>query len=164
MSWSRPRRRHKNAVTDSLMQDAKRLHKTGRLGEAVSLYQRILQGNPRHTEALYGLGMAHAQSGRLQEGERLLGEALTFNPGFAEGWRARGMMLMHLGRREEARTSMDRALALKADFQEALAVRASLTAEPTEPRRIRIGACRRPRQRRPLERSRKRVGLHGTAG
>jgi predicted TPR repeat methyltransferase len=116
------------------MQDAKRLHMAGRLGEAVSLYWRVLEGNPRHTEALYGLGMAHAQEGRLQEGERLVGKALAFNPGFAEGWRARGMMLMHLGRREEARISIDRALALKPDFTEALAIRASLTAETAEPR------------------------------
>jgi predicted TPR repeat methyltransferase len=133
MFWSRPRRRRKDAVTDSLMRDAKRLHKAGRLGEAVSLYQRILRDNPRHTEALYGLGMALAQEGRLQEGEQLLGEALKFNPGFAEAWRARGMMLAHLGRGEEARTSIDRALAVKPDFREALAIRASLTAEPAEP-------------------------------
>jgi len=100
--------------------------------EAAALYQRILQQNPSAFEALYGLGMAHAQQGRLAEGERLIDQALKANPRFAEGWRARAMMLTHLGKREEARVAVDRALALKPDFKEALQVRAALGAEKPE--------------------------------
>ena len=49
-------------MADPLMQDAKRLHQAGRLLEAARLYQQILRRNPEHFEALYGLGMAHAQT------------------------------------------------------------------------------------------------------
>jgi predicted TPR repeat methyltransferase len=120
-------------MADALLQDAKRLHQTGRLLEAAALYQRVLQANPSAFEALYGLGMAHAQQGQLPEGERLIDQALKLNPRFAEGWRARGMMLMHLGRHADARVCIDRALALKPDFKEALAVRAALGAGRPEP-------------------------------
>ena len=89
-------------MSDPLMRDAKRLHQAGRLLDAARLYQQILRKHPKHFEALYGLGMAHAQAGRLNEGERTLGEALASNPRFAEAWRARGLMLMHLGRWEDA--------------------------------------------------------------
>ena len=115
-------------MANALLQDAKRLHQAGRLVEAAGLYQRVLQANPTQHEALYGLGMTHAQAGRLAEGERAIAEALKTNPRFAEGWRARGLMLMHLGRCEDARACIDRALALKPDFKEALAVSTALRA------------------------------------
>jgi predicted TPR repeat methyltransferase len=119
-------------MADPLLQNAKNLHEAGRLLEAARLYQQILRSHPKHFEALYGLGMAHAQTGRLNERERAVGEALASNPRFAEGWRARGLMLMHLGRREEALACLDSALALKPNFQEALSARAELVAELTK--------------------------------
>ena len=126
-------------MADPLLQDAKRLHQAGQVLEAAALYQRILQSDPHALEALYGLGMAHAQQGRLPEAERLIERALKINPRFAEGWRARAMMLMHLGKQDEARAAIDRALALKPDFKEALQVRAALGAEKPEP----LGALER---------------------
>jgi predicted TPR repeat methyltransferase len=117
----------------SLLQDAKRLHQAGRLTDAVQLYQEILRSSRTQPEALYGLGMAHAQMGRLSEGERMVGEALAIDPGFAEGWRARGLMLKHLGRREEALACLDWALALKPDFPEARSLRVDLLPEKVRP-------------------------------
>jgi len=119
-------------VPDSLMRDAKKLHLAGRLLDAARMYQLILRNEPGHFEALYGLGMAHAQTGRLNEGERTIGEALALNPRFAEGWRARGLMLMHLGRREEALECLNSALTLKPDFNEAQSARAAVLAELNE--------------------------------
>jgi predicted TPR repeat methyltransferase len=113
-------------MNDPLLRDAKRLHEAGRLLEAARLYQQILQRQPKHFEALYGLGMAHAQTGRLNEGERALKEALTSNPRFAEGWRARGVMLMHLGRSEEALACLNSALAIQPAFPDAQAARQSV--------------------------------------
>jgi predicted TPR repeat methyltransferase len=118
-------------MNDPLLRDAKKLHAAGRLLDAAGLYQRILRGDPKHFEALYGLGMAHAQTGRLNEGERALEQALASNPEFAEGWRARGLMLMHLGRIEDALNSLDRALAIQPDFADAQAARAAVLAELT---------------------------------
>ena len=120
-------------MADPLLQDAKRLHQAGRLLEAAALYQRILQSDPRAFEALYGLGMAHAQQGQLPDGERLIDQALNVNPRFAEGWRARALMLMNLGRHDESRECIDHALLLKPDFKEALKVRDMLTAETAKP-------------------------------
>src|SRR6185436_2573977 len=129
-------------MTDTTMQDAKRLHMAGRIADAAGLYRKILSSNPRHIEALYGLAMTHAQNGQLREGEQYLAEALKFSPAFAEGWRARGVMLMHLGKRAEARASLDQALALKPDFEEARAARANLLREMDEPQ-IRLLALER---------------------
>ena len=112
-----------------MMQDAKRLHQDGRLLDAAVLYQKILQAQPGDVEALYGLGMAHAQTGRLREGEQFLGEALKYNPRFAEGWRARGLMLMRLGRMEESLHCLDFALALDPSLDDARAARAEVQAQ-----------------------------------
>jgi predicted TPR repeat methyltransferase len=120
-------------MADAVLQEAKRLHQAGRLADAVALYQRIVQADPAQFEALYGLGMAHAQQGRLAEGQRALEQALKINPRFAEGWRARGLMLMHLGRHEAARTCVERALELKPDFKEAQSIREALAPKSLEP-------------------------------
>jgi tetratricopeptide (TPR) repeat protein len=128
-------------MADPLMQDARRLHEAGRLLDAARLYQQILRREPKHFEALYGLGMAHAQTGRLNEGERTVGEALASNPNFAEGWRARGLMLTHLGRQKEALACLDRALALKPDFAEAIGPRQRSRAT------VRIGSSTRSHRR-----------------
>lgn len=119
-------------MTNALMQNAKQLHQVGRLLDAAQLYQRILQAEPSHCEALYGLGMAHAQTGRLDEGEQLVKQALTHNPRFAEGWRARGVMLMHLGRAEESLECLDTALMLDPTFDDARSARAEVLARLTE--------------------------------
>jgi predicted TPR repeat methyltransferase len=99
-------------VGDPLLQDAKRLHESGRLDEAARLYRHILRQCPTHIEARYRLGMALAQAGRLEDGERMLQSATDANPNFTEGWRARGVMLMHLARRHEALACFDRMVAL----------------------------------------------------
>jgi predicted TPR repeat methyltransferase len=115
-------------MPETLMQHAKKLHQDGRLLDAAQQYQCILQSQPNHVEALYGLGMAHAQTGRLTEGEQLLAEALKHSPRFAEGFRARGLMLMHLGRAEESLQCLDAALALNPKLDDARAARTEVLA------------------------------------
>jgi tetratricopeptide (TPR) repeat protein len=89
------------------------LHKSGRLGEAQALYQRVLQARPNHPEALHFLGLLAHQSGKSDVAVSMIRQAIA--AGFAgalayynlaEAYRA-------LGQTEEAVVSYQQAL--KAD-------------------------------------------------
>jgi tetratricopeptide (TPR) repeat protein len=59
---------------------AQALHRGGRLAEAESIYQKLLQHNPRHADALHFLGLIALQTNRCEQGVRLIERALAVNP------------------------------------------------------------------------------------
>lgn len=61
-------------------QQARQLHGNGRLGDAEYLYRQILQANPRHADALHGLGMLALQSGHREAAEDLITQAIKLKP------------------------------------------------------------------------------------
>jgi len=69
-----------DAHTAALLQDAARHAGAGRFAPAAAAYQRVLQHNPAHPLALYGLGMVHASLGRTRMGIRLLERAVAADP------------------------------------------------------------------------------------
>jgi protein O-GlcNAc transferase len=107
-------------MSEQILQNAMRLHQSGRLPEAARLYKEVLRGNPRHFQALYLLGYVHFQKGEFEDAERLIGDALKLNPASPDGYYNRGCALQKLKRDEEALVCFDRALALKPDYPEAL--------------------------------------------
>ena len=111
-------------MTEHLMQNATLLHQSGRLAEAVHLYQQVLRNNPRHGGALYSLGYAYLQAAQFDDAQRLLGVAAEIMPGEVDPWFSRGCALYRLGRRDDAIACFDRALAIKPDYVEALVNRA----------------------------------------
>ena len=107
-------------MNESVLQDALRLRRAGKLSEAAQLYSGILQNEPHNFEALHALGIVRYQSGRLEEAEQLIGQALVINPAAADAQYNRASLLLKLNRTEEALHAFDRALALKPDYVEAL--------------------------------------------
>jgi protein O-GlcNAc transferase len=109
-----------------LMQDALRLRRAGKLKEAAEIHLGILQGEPNHFGALYGLGALRYQSGQFEDAERLIGEALQVDPKSPNAHYNRACLLQRLNRPEEALPSFDTAIALKPDYVEALVDRGIL--------------------------------------
>lgn len=100
-------------VAEGLLLQASRLHEAGRIGEAVQLYQRILQIDPHHADALHRLGVAAHQTGRTDLALELIGRAIERDgrhPGYPVDL---GNILLERGRAEEAAESFRHALRLQ---------------------------------------------------
>jgi protein O-GlcNAc transferase len=107
-------------MSETLLQDALRLRRAGKLAQAAELYGEVLRSEPEHFEALHALGILHYQGGRLEEAARLIGEASNVNPRAADAAYNHACLLQRLNRSVEALVSFDRALAIKPDYLEAL--------------------------------------------
>ena len=94
-------------------------HKSGRLSDAESLYQQILQTDPDHPIALHLLGVIAHQMGKNDVAVDLITKALALKPDWAEAHSNLGNALQDLGNPEDAVTSFHKALAIKPDYAEA---------------------------------------------
>jgi predicted O-linked N-acetylglucosamine transferase (SPINDLY family) len=115
-------------MNDARLQSALRLQQAGRLNEAADIYTQVLREQPRHFDALHGLGIIRYQTGRLEEAERLIGEAASVNPNAANAFYNRACLLHRLNRLDEALICFDRAVAIKPDYIEALVNRSMVLA------------------------------------
>jgi tetratricopeptide (TPR) repeat protein len=87
----------------------------GRLDEAITQYQKVLQINPVETDALNNLGSAFLQQGRLDEAVAHYRKALTINPDSAETHYNLGNALFQQGRTDEAMAHYQKALSINPD-------------------------------------------------
>lgn len=94
-------------------------HKAGRLSEAESIYQQILQSNPNHPVAQHLLGVIAHQLGKNNVAIDRITRALSIKPDYAEAHNNLGSVLRELGKMEEAVSSYREALSLKPDYTEA---------------------------------------------
>ncbi len=69
-----------------LYQQARRYHQMGDLGEAVTLYGKVLSARPRHTPSLLHLGEIAWQTGNLDQATILLARALAVDPQYVEAY------------------------------------------------------------------------------
>jgi len=94
-------------------------YRAGRVVEAVRLCEIVLEGDPRHAEALHLLGIAADARGDITRGLALIRQALEVRE-TARFRSNHGMVLGHLGRHSEALDEYSRALELRPDYPEAL--------------------------------------------
>lgn len=100
-------------------QTALALHQRGQLEAAQALYEKILQKQPKHFDALHLLGAVAAQKGDPQRALDLFNQAIAINAGYAEAHFNRGVVQQQLGQLEPALASYDRAITLKPDHADA---------------------------------------------
>lgn len=98
---------------DEAMQQAIRLHQTGRLGAAEGLYRRILEIQPGHPSAMHFLGLACHQRGQREEGIALMSKAAAAEPNHSVFHNNLGNVLAESGRFDEAAAAFQRVLELK---------------------------------------------------
>ena len=95
-------------------------HQTaGRLPEAESIYQQILQADPNQFAALHLLGVIAYQVGKHDTAVDLITKAVAIKPDLAEAHNNLGNALQKLRKLDEAVASYHKALAIKPDYAEA---------------------------------------------
>ena len=87
-------------------------HRAGRLQEAITAYESLLQRTPNDADVLQLLGVALAQLGRPADGVAFLARSLELKPDRPSVWLNLAQALQTTGRAEEALQACDRAIAL----------------------------------------------------
>jgi predicted TPR repeat methyltransferase len=95
-------------------------HRSGRLADAETLYDHILEAEPEQVDALHFLGVLHHQTGRSERAIELIRRAIDLLPDFAAPRINLGNILVARGAAAEATDSYRSALALQPDNLEAL--------------------------------------------
>ena len=107
------------AKTEHLLDAARQHHQAGRLPEAESLYQQVLDAQPDHAEALQLLGMLHYQAGRFDAAAEMLCRAANANPASAECRFNLALALLALGRWDDAIAALRDALSIRPSYPQA---------------------------------------------
>jgi protein O-GlcNAc transferase len=90
--------------------------KAGRLGEAETLYRKIVAGDPDHWRGLHLLALIAHKQGQHPEALQLLDQCLRIKPDLAEAYSDLGVVLKEIGRLDDAREACEKAIVLKPDF------------------------------------------------
>jgi predicted O-linked N-acetylglucosamine transferase (SPINDLY family) len=98
-----------------LIEQAKVLHRQGRLSEAMSIYGAVMSSEPRRAEPHYLAALAHYQQGNATECHRLVSRALELEPNAAPAQELLAGTLLALDRPAEALPICDRLLAKSPD-------------------------------------------------
>ena len=94
-------------------------HTAGRLPQAETIYQQILQADHDQPVALHLLGVIAHQVGKNDTAVDLIARALALKPDYAEAHSNLGLALQDLGKLDEAVSSYQKALALKPNYADA---------------------------------------------
>jgi tetratricopeptide (TPR) repeat protein len=101
------------------LQEGLALHRAGRLDEAKLIYERILQLQSNHFDALQFLALAYRQQKNSQTAVLYFDKALQVNQTNAVVFNNRGNALKDLKQLDEALKSYEEAIRLKPDYAEA---------------------------------------------
>jgi protein O-GlcNAc transferase len=94
------------------IEQAKALHRMGRIAEAEAVYRSVLARNPREFDALHLLGLIRYQQGRPSEAHALLSQAIKLRPRSPQALSVFMASLLALGRLDEALAACDRLIAI----------------------------------------------------
>ncbi len=100
--------------TEQLLEQAMQSHREGRLPAARSLYQALLNLEPRHALALFRHGLLELQAGDAPAAYRLLSQAVSEAPAQARYQLGLGAVAEQLGQWPEAIAAYQAAIALEA--------------------------------------------------
>jgi predicted O-linked N-acetylglucosamine transferase (SPINDLY family) len=106
-------------LTGTIFATALQHHRAGRLREAESLYQQILQADSNHADALHMLGVLAHQTGRQQIAVEMIGRAIAQNGQVPAFHNNLGNAYAAAGKWQDAEISYRRALERKTDYAEA---------------------------------------------
>jgi putative PEP-CTERM system TPR-repeat lipoprotein len=107
-----------DAAGTSLDAETVKLHGDGLLAlgkhdDAVALYQRVLDTNPRYAPALVGLGRAASVKGDLPAARRFSDRALAADPRDLDSWLFQGDLLRAQGKTLEAQAAYNKVIAMQ---------------------------------------------------
>jgi tetratricopeptide (TPR) repeat protein len=88
----------------------------GENGQAVAIFDQILQMNPSYYDALIGKGMALANEGDFSGSLSCFERATQARPRDPSGWNNKGVLLREMGRYQDALTCFTRAIDLDSNY------------------------------------------------
>lgn len=91
--------------------EAQAKYQAGALDDAADLYQKVLERDPSHADALHMLGLVAYQVGQVDAAAALIQQAVTVQQPFADAEANLGTVLMALGRLDEALDALKMAVA-----------------------------------------------------
>ncbi|PPR64026.1 MAG: hypothetical protein CFH10_00348 [Alphaproteobacteria bacterium MarineAlpha4_Bin2] len=109
-----------NRNKEDPMHVAVRLQMTGRLEDATSIYQKIVQSDPQNADAWHMLGIIAHQAGQIEVAEKLVSKAISLKDDQANFFITFGHTLKDLGRIEEAVSALNKAVTIAPDDASAL--------------------------------------------
>jgi predicted O-linked N-acetylglucosamine transferase (SPINDLY family) len=125
------------------------LHQGGRLGEAETIYRRILELSPEEPDTLHLLGLLLFQRGRALDGEPMVLRAIELKPRSPQAHGNLGTMYQAMGRDPDAEIMFRKALELAPEYVEAR-YNLGLILQSREAYAESVGELTRAISRRPL--------------
>ena len=107
------------ANSQNLFDQAFQLHQSGRVKEAINLYEKLLPRQKNNFQLLYLLGSANLQNGQHEQAIVHLQRSLALNPKNPSAHNNTGIAFKNLKRLEQALASYDKAITLKPDYADA---------------------------------------------
>lgn len=102
-------------MPNSLLTEAQRLHRSGELARADSIYQKILEADPNHAEALYFRGLLYCDAHREAESIQFFKRAIVSDPKLLNAYLKLTDSLKSMGLFDDAVENGRRALELAPD-------------------------------------------------
>ena len=104
---------------EAALQQGFALHRQGRLGEALTLYQRALELQPQQARGWHLMGVAALQSNQAEAAVQLIERAISLAPTIAEYHDDYGSALFAINRHDAAIASYSHAIALQPQYVDA---------------------------------------------
>ncbi|MEO0685268.1 MAG: tetratricopeptide repeat protein, partial [Cyanobacteria bacterium J06649_11] len=96
-----------------IFQLAAQHHQNRRFEEAQQLYSQVIEKQPQHSEALYGLGIIAQQQGKSKQAEKFFTDACQYQPKSVKIWFALGNLYCSQEKMVEAMVAYQKAIALR---------------------------------------------------
>lgn len=100
-------------TVSEVLQLAVKHHRASNLTQAEQFYRKILKIQPKHPEALHGLGMLAQQVGQYQSAEKFFNAVLYVQPNSVKAWFSLGNLRQVQGQLPEAVEAYHRVLAMQ---------------------------------------------------
>ncbi len=101
---------------EQVFANALKMHQSGNLDQAESLYGQVIAAEPRHFDALNLLGVIALQTNRAERAAELLGRAIAVSDKVADVHNNMGEVHRRLGRADSALTHFERATEIEPTF------------------------------------------------
>jgi Tfp pilus assembly protein PilF/ubiquinone/menaquinone biosynthesis C-methylase UbiE len=102
---------------DQLFNQAFALHKEGKLEEAVSRYNQILEINPNYTNAYYNLAIVFQESGEVQKAKVCYEKAIEIDPNLINVHYNLGNLLSDIGEYQKAKVCYEKVIEIDPNFE-----------------------------------------------
>jgi tetratricopeptide (TPR) repeat protein len=109
-SWVKNRSASISEIVSARFGEAVRCHQSGKLAEAVALYDRIVWLQPKIPEVHCNRGVALVGLARFDDAEAAYRRAIALNPTFADAYNNLGNLLCEVGRLDEAERALRHAI------------------------------------------------------